>query len=120
MRYGSSARTICDDNEYYIYSASTQIIKSYNEVFLDKLEKRVTTWNDESSCVGDLFVEMVRMQLERSVELPAFLLISIEQCQWFKTYITYINNYTLAISTLAECQSRDSFGKFLSVRCVLH
>jgi hypothetical protein len=38
-----------------------QIIKSYNEVFLDKVEERIRDWNDET-CLGDLFIEMVRKE----------------------------------------------------------
>jgi hypothetical protein len=40
----------------------------------------------------------------------------MKQCQWFKTYTSYINNYSLSISCLAQCGQNEQFQRFMSVR----
>eukprot|EP00045_Choanoeca_perplexa_P013590 m.154690 g.154690 ORF g.154690 m.154690 type:complete len:1181 (+) comp16394_c1_seq8:839-4381(+) len=66
-------------------------IANLNHQFLEELDKRFCNWTTDAT-VGDVFLKYVR---------------------FFKVYVTFSNNFDVALSTINQCRKKSSFKQFL-------
>lgn len=69
-----------------------EVIYSFNEELLTRLEKRMSEWYLKGQVLGDIFLEMVKFT---------------------KVYTMYVNNYNNALATFNECRKKNpQFAQF--------
>ena len=51
---------ILTESELRVIFPSWEVIRGYNRLFLEQLKERIDNW-EETQCVGDLFIEIVRI-----------------------------------------------------------
>jgi hypothetical protein len=67
------------------------IIKQFNENLLKQLQERMKSWNDETTLIGDILVQM---------------------SPYLKTYRIYCDNYDKAIQTLERLKQKKNIAAF--------
>jgi len=72
---------------------ASDILMTHCKLMMD-LEERVQQWSD-TQVIGDVFVA---------------------NAESLKMYTTYVNNYEVALKTLAAAENKKSFSKFMKVR----
>jgi len=78
-----------------IVFSSSEVISNYSAKLLEELRERMSTWNNERTKVGDIFLRMA---------------------SFLKTYHTYITNYANTIRALQKIQKNPEVQQWMDVR----
>jgi len=92
MRRDPDARFITEAEIKAIFGP-IELILSYNQILLKRLEERMQSWDSKTSVLGDIFVEMA---------------------DYLKMYRGYINSYEISVETLKGLKQKSKkFNEFL-------